>query len=57
LVAEGGNRVAGFLLGRAGELEFGLPGTVAWIEIIGVDPGLPAAGGGAGNGGTIYRFG
>ena len=24
--------------GRAGELEFGLPGTVAWIEIIGVDP-------------------
>jgi ribosomal protein S18 acetylase RimI-like enzyme len=38
LVAELGNRVAGFLLGRAGELEFGLPGTVAWIEIIGVDP-------------------
>src|SRR5499426_2674520 len=38
LVAEVGNRVAGFLLGRAGELEFGLPGTVAWIEIIGVDP-------------------
>src|SRR5215468_6379691 len=38
LVAEIDNRVAGFLLGRAGELEFGLPGTVAWIEIIGVDP-------------------
>ncbi|HEU4343883.1 MAG TPA: GNAT family N-acetyltransferase [Candidatus Binatia bacterium] len=38
LVAEFDNRVAGFLLGRAGELEFGLPGTVAWIEIIGVDP-------------------
>lgn len=38
LIAEVDNRVAGFLLGRAGELEFGLPGTVAWIEIIGVDP-------------------
>jgi ribosomal protein S18 acetylase RimI-like enzyme len=38
LVAEWDNRVAGFLLGRAGELEFGLPGTVAWIEIIGVHP-------------------
>ena len=38
LVAELDNRVVGFLLGRAGELEFGLPGTVAWIEIIGVDP-------------------
>jgi ribosomal protein S18 acetylase RimI-like enzyme len=38
LVAEVDQRVVGFLLGRAGELEFGLPGTVAWIEIIGVDP-------------------
>ena len=38
LVAESDNRVVGFLLGRAGELEFGLPGTVAWIEIIGVHP-------------------
>ncbi len=38
LVVEIDNRVVGFLLGRAGELEFGLPGTVAWIEIIGVDP-------------------
>lgn len=38
LVAEVDSRVAGFILGRAGELEFGLPGTVAWIEIIGVDP-------------------
>ena len=38
LVAEMDNRVVGFVLGRAGELEFGLPGTVAWIEIIGVDP-------------------
>ena len=38
LVAELENRVVGFVLGRAGEFEFGLPGTVAWIEIIGVDP-------------------
>ena len=38
LVAEIDNRVVGFLLGRSGELEFGLPGTVAWIEMIGVDP-------------------
>jgi N-acetylglutamate synthase-like GNAT family acetyltransferase len=38
LVAEVDSRVVGFILGRAGELEFGLPGTVAWIEIIGVDP-------------------
>ena len=38
LVAEVDNRVVGFVLGRAGELEFGLPGSVAWIEIIGVDP-------------------
>ncbi len=37
LVAELDNRVVGFLFGRAGELEFGLPGTVAWIETIGVD--------------------
>jgi len=38
LVAELDGRVVGFMLGRAGELEFGLPGSVAWIEIIGVDP-------------------
>ena len=38
LVAEAGRQVIGFLLGRAGELEFGLPSAVAWIEIIGVDP-------------------
>ena len=38
LVAEIENRVVGFILGRAGELEFGLPGTVAWIEMIGVSP-------------------
>lgn len=38
LVAEQDNRVVGFILGRAGEHEFGLPGTVAWVEMIGVDP-------------------
>jgi ribosomal protein S18 acetylase RimI-like enzyme len=38
LVAEVDNRVVGFVFGRAGELEFALPGTIAWIEIIGVDP-------------------
>ena len=38
LVAEFDNRVVGFILGRAGEHEFGLPGTVAWVEMIGVDP-------------------
>lgn len=38
IVAEAHNRVVGFIFGRAGELEFGLPSTVAWIEIIGVDP-------------------
>ena len=38
LVAEVEGKVVGFTFGRAGELEFGLPGTVAWIEIIGVDP-------------------
>lgn len=38
LIAEINSQVVGFILGRAGELEFGLPSTVAWIEIIGVDP-------------------
>jgi ribosomal protein S18 acetylase RimI-like enzyme len=38
LVAELDNRLVGFILGRAGEHEFGLPGTVAWVEMIGVDP-------------------
>jgi ribosomal protein S18 acetylase RimI-like enzyme len=38
LVAEVDNRFVGFLFGRAGELEFGLPGTVAWVETLGVDP-------------------
>ncbi len=38
LIAELDNRVVGFLFGKRGELEFGLPGTIAWIEIIGVHP-------------------
>lgn len=38
LIAEINSQVVGFILGRAGELEFGLPSSVAWIEIIGVDP-------------------
>lgn len=38
IVAEIENRVVGFLLGGSGELKFGLPGRVAWIEVIGVDP-------------------
>ena len=38
LVAEVDNRVVGFILGRSGEQEFGLPGTVAWVEMIGIDP-------------------
>ncbi len=44
LVAEVNNQVAGFVLGRAGELEFGLPSNVAWIEIIGVDPAFRGQG-------------
>ena len=31
LIAEMGSQVVGFILGRAGEMEFGLPSTVAWI--------------------------
>ena len=44
LVAEFENRFVGFLFGRAGELEFGLPGTVAWVETIGVDPAFRGRG-------------
>jgi len=44
LVAELDNRFVGFLFGRAGELEFGLPGTVAWVETIGVDPAFRGRG-------------
>ncbi|MBI2090720.1 MAG: GNAT family N-acetyltransferase [Deltaproteobacteria bacterium] len=44
LIAEVNSQVVGFILGRAGELEFGLPSTVAWIEIIGVDPAFRSQG-------------
>ena len=44
LVAEFENRFVGFLFGRAGELEFGLPGTIAWVETIGVDPAFRSRG-------------
>lgn len=44
LIAEVGSQVVGFILGRAGEMEFGLPSTVAWIEIIGVDPAFRGQG-------------
>ncbi len=44
LVAEINNQVAGFILGRTGELEFGLPSTVAWVEMIGVDPAFRGRG-------------
>jgi len=47
LVAEIDNRVVGFVFGRAGELEFGLPGTIAWVEIIGVHPAYRGHGVGA----------
>ncbi len=47
LIAEVDNRVAGFVFGRAGEMEFGLPGTIAWIEIIGVNPAYRKLGIGA----------
>jgi ribosomal protein S18 acetylase RimI-like enzyme len=44
LIAEINSQVVGFILGRAGEMEFGLPSTVAWIEIIGVDPAFRSQG-------------
>ena len=39
LVAEIDIGVVGFVFGHYIELEFGLPGAIAWIDIIGVDPG------------------
>jgi GNAT superfamily N-acetyltransferase len=37
-VAEMDGRVVGFLLGWVGESEFGMPGPVGWIDLVGVDP-------------------
>ncbi|MBI3940054.1 MAG: GNAT family N-acetyltransferase [Acidobacteria bacterium] len=38
LVAEFRGRIVGFLFGWASGWEFGIPGQVGWIDIIGVDP-------------------
>ncbi len=38
LVAEMDDRVVGFVLGWSGSWEFGVPGEVGWIDIIGVHP-------------------
>ena len=38
LVAELDNRVVGFVFGWSGSWEFGVPGEIGWIDIIGVHP-------------------
>jgi len=38
LVAEYEGRVRGFILGTVSGWEFGVPNTVGWVDIIGVDP-------------------
>jgi ribosomal protein S18 acetylase RimI-like enzyme len=38
LVAEVDDHIAGFVFGWSGNSEFGVPGEVAWIDIIGVHP-------------------
>lgn len=38
LVAEMDDRVVGFIFGWSGNSEFGVPGEVGWIDIIGVHP-------------------
>ncbi len=38
VVAELDGRVVGFLLGWSSGWEFGIPGSVGWIDVIGVDP-------------------
>src|SRR3989304_3490144 len=68
LVAEVDNRVVGFILGRAGELEFGLPGTGGGAGVRpagdgGLDrdhrrrPGLPRPGHRPPVGGPVQRIG
>jgi GNAT superfamily N-acetyltransferase len=39
LVAECDGQVVGFLFCHYEELEFGLPGSTAWVDIMGVNPG------------------
>lgn len=53
LVAELDNRVVGFLFGWTSESEFGIPGPVGWIDLIGVDP--PYRGRGVGRA-LVERF-
>ena len=38
LVADLDNRVVGFVFGWSGSWEFGVPGEIGWIDIIGVHP-------------------
>lgn len=38
LVAEYDGKVVGFILGMVSGWEFGVPNTVGWIDIIGIDP-------------------
>jgi len=38
LVAETDQRLVGFLFGWTSESEFGISGSTAWIDLIGVDP-------------------
>lgn len=53
LVAELDGRVVGFLFGWTSESEFGIPGPVGWIDLVGVDP--PYRGHGAGRA-LVERF-
>jgi len=38
LVAEYDGKVVGFILGTVSGWEFGIPNTVGWIDVIGIDP-------------------
>lgn len=53
LVAETDQRLVGFLFGWTSESEFGIQGSVAWIDLIGVDP--PYRGRGVGQA-LVERF-
>ena len=53
LVAELDRRVVGFLFGWTSESEFGIPGPIGWIDLIGVDP--PYRGRGVGQA-LVERF-
>ena len=53
LVAELDQRIVGFLFGWTSESEFGISGSTAWIDLIGVDP--PYRGRGVGQA-LVERF-